>query len=223
MCSVNRVSTLALLLLALMFVLAGGAVLRESVTIDEVAHIGAGVSYLQKLDLRLQRRTSAAGQSSRRPPAGSARHPRRLFRHHLEREPGFLSRVPGPVDLRRIRSDALEPAGEHAGLGPSPHAAVDHRPRLGGIRLRAPPGRRLGRPPVPRRLRHDARVSGLRSFGIDRHSRHALLPFVSLGAGPVVGRRRIGRIHCCSLSRWPARSSRSSPRRFCSSSSEPWR
>jgi len=49
---VNRVSTLALLLLALMFVLAGGAVLRESVTIDEVAHIGAGVSYLQKLDLR---------------------------------------------------------------------------------------------------------------------------------------------------------------------------
>jgi hypothetical protein len=32
---------------------AGGAALRESVTIDEVAHIGAGVSYLQKLDLRM--------------------------------------------------------------------------------------------------------------------------------------------------------------------------
>lgn len=43
----------ALLLLALMAVLAGGAALRESVTIDEVAHIGAGVSYLQKLDLRM--------------------------------------------------------------------------------------------------------------------------------------------------------------------------
>jgi hypothetical protein len=42
----------AALLLALMFVLAGGAALRESVTIDEVAHIGAGLSYLQKLDLR---------------------------------------------------------------------------------------------------------------------------------------------------------------------------
>jgi len=41
------------LLLALMAVLAGGAALRESVTIDEVPHIGAGVSYLQKLDLRL--------------------------------------------------------------------------------------------------------------------------------------------------------------------------
>jgi hypothetical protein len=44
---------LACLLLALMGLLAGGAALRESVTWDEVAHIGAGVSYLQKLDLRL--------------------------------------------------------------------------------------------------------------------------------------------------------------------------
>jgi len=49
----SGVSILAALLLALMFLLAGGAALRESVTIDEVAHIGAGVSYLQKLDLRL--------------------------------------------------------------------------------------------------------------------------------------------------------------------------
>jgi 4-amino-4-deoxy-L-arabinose transferase-like glycosyltransferase len=36
-----------------MAVLAGGAALRESVTVDEVAHIGAGVSYWQKLDLRM--------------------------------------------------------------------------------------------------------------------------------------------------------------------------
>ena len=41
------------LLLALMTLLAGGAARRESVTIDEVAHIGAGVSYLQKLDMRM--------------------------------------------------------------------------------------------------------------------------------------------------------------------------
>src|SRR2546426_11286495 len=40
-------------LLATMALLAGGAARRESVTVDEVAHIGAGVSYLQKLDLRL--------------------------------------------------------------------------------------------------------------------------------------------------------------------------
>jgi Dolichyl-phosphate-mannose-protein mannosyltransferase len=45
-------SIAAIVLLALMAALAGGAALRESVTIDEVAHIGAGVSYLQKLDLR---------------------------------------------------------------------------------------------------------------------------------------------------------------------------
>ena len=44
---------IAILLLALMAVLSGGAALQESVTIDEVAHLGAGISYLQKLDLRL--------------------------------------------------------------------------------------------------------------------------------------------------------------------------
>lgn len=43
----------AVLLLLLMAVLAGGAALRESIAVDEVAHIGAGVSYLQKLDMRL--------------------------------------------------------------------------------------------------------------------------------------------------------------------------
>ena len=46
-------TALALLLLAFMAVLAGGAARRESVTIDEVAHIGAGVSYLQRLDMRI--------------------------------------------------------------------------------------------------------------------------------------------------------------------------
>jgi len=43
----------AALLLALLAALAGGAALRESVAIDELAHIGAGVSYWQKLDLRM--------------------------------------------------------------------------------------------------------------------------------------------------------------------------
>src|ERR1700719_3935497 len=43
---------LAGLLLVLMAVLAGGAALRESVTVDETAHIGAGVRYLQKVDFR---------------------------------------------------------------------------------------------------------------------------------------------------------------------------
>lgn len=43
----------AVVLLALMAVLADGAVRRESATFDEVAHIGAGVSCLQKLDMRM--------------------------------------------------------------------------------------------------------------------------------------------------------------------------
>jgi 4-amino-4-deoxy-L-arabinose transferase-like glycosyltransferase len=46
-------TAIAALLLILMAVLAGGAVFRESITIDEVAHLGAGVSYLQKLDMRM--------------------------------------------------------------------------------------------------------------------------------------------------------------------------
>jgi hypothetical protein len=50
---ISGFSIAAGLLLALMAVLAGGAALRESVTVDEVAHIGAGVSYWQRLDLRM--------------------------------------------------------------------------------------------------------------------------------------------------------------------------
>jgi hypothetical protein len=43
----------AVALLVYMAVLASGAALRESTTVDEVAHIGAGVSYVQRLDMRL--------------------------------------------------------------------------------------------------------------------------------------------------------------------------
>jgi hypothetical protein len=42
----------AVLLLVWMALLMGGAAWRESVTVDEVTHIGAGVSYLEKLELR---------------------------------------------------------------------------------------------------------------------------------------------------------------------------
>src|SRR5262245_5645686 len=42
-----------IVLLLLMAVLAGGGAWRESVTIDEVAHIGAGLSYWQALDMRM--------------------------------------------------------------------------------------------------------------------------------------------------------------------------
>ena len=49
----GKFSLTAVLLLALMALLAGGAARHESATIDEVAHTGAGVSYLQKLDMRM--------------------------------------------------------------------------------------------------------------------------------------------------------------------------
>ena len=49
----RSVSAAAILLLVLMGLLAGGAMRHESVAFDEVAHIGAGVSYLQKFDLRM--------------------------------------------------------------------------------------------------------------------------------------------------------------------------
>jgi hypothetical protein len=49
----SRVLAAVALLLAVMAVLSGGAARRESITVDEIAHIGAGVSYLQKLDLRM--------------------------------------------------------------------------------------------------------------------------------------------------------------------------
>jgi hypothetical protein len=43
----------AVALLVIMFFLAGGAALRESATVDEISHVGSGLSYLQRLDLRL--------------------------------------------------------------------------------------------------------------------------------------------------------------------------
>jgi 4-amino-4-deoxy-L-arabinose transferase-like glycosyltransferase len=49
--NVHRVAAAGLLIS--MFFLAGGAALHESATVDEVAHVGAGLSYLQRLDLRL--------------------------------------------------------------------------------------------------------------------------------------------------------------------------
>ena len=50
-------------LLGAMFLLAGGAALHESATVDEVAHIGAGMSYWQRLDLRF---------NGEHPPLGKA-------------------------------------------------------------------------------------------------------------------------------------------------------
>lgn len=52
----------AILLLVLMALLADGAARRESATIDEVVHIGAGLSYWQQLDLRLNQEHPPLGK-----------------------------------------------------------------------------------------------------------------------------------------------------------------
>ena len=49
----NVYTAIAAGLLGFMFFLAGGAALHESATVDEIAHVGAGLSYLQRLELRL--------------------------------------------------------------------------------------------------------------------------------------------------------------------------
>lgn len=49
----NWFRVVAVALLVYMAVLASGAALRESTTVDEVAHIGASVSYVERLDMRL--------------------------------------------------------------------------------------------------------------------------------------------------------------------------
>jgi hypothetical protein len=53
MTNTRRADLAAVGLLAVMCFLSGGAALRESVTFDEVTHIGSGLSYLQRFDLRL--------------------------------------------------------------------------------------------------------------------------------------------------------------------------
>jgi hypothetical protein len=49
--NVHRAAAAALL--GFMFLVAGGAALHESATVDEISHVGSGLSYLQRFDLRL--------------------------------------------------------------------------------------------------------------------------------------------------------------------------
>ena len=63
----------------MMAVLAGGAARRESITVDEVAHVGAGVSYLQKLDLRLNVEHPPLAKALAALPLVLTRGPSRLY------------------------------------------------------------------------------------------------------------------------------------------------
>ena len=173
-----RVSSglLAWILLAWMAVLAGGASLRESVTIDEVAHIGAGVSYLQKLDLRM---------NPEHPPL-----------------PKVLAAL--PLVLRGVRadyyhiswtiSDKFFPAflGQCAfgewllerwnqpntvlPWGAPTHAASDSGLGMDGIRVRAAVGRPMGWAAVPQPVRQHACIPRLWSNCAYGHSGDAFFP-----------------------------------------------
>ena len=93
-------SVVAGVLLILMAVLAGGAALRESVTVDEVAHIGAGLSYLQRLDLRFNEEHPSAAQGACSFAAGLAWDARGLFPHLLDFQRCVFPCVPGAMGLR---------------------------------------------------------------------------------------------------------------------------
>lgn len=75
---------LAVLLLLLMGLLAGGAAWQGSVTVDEVAHTGAGVSYLQKARHANERGASAVGQDAGCIAAGVGQGACRLLRYFLD-------------------------------------------------------------------------------------------------------------------------------------------
>jgi predicted membrane-bound dolichyl-phosphate-mannose-protein mannosyltransferase len=91
-----------------MALLAGGAARRESVTIDEVAHVAAGVSYLQKLDLRMNEEHPPLAKVLAALAAGAARSARRLFPSLLDFQQQDLQPVFGRVGLRRLVPHALE-------------------------------------------------------------------------------------------------------------------
>ena len=170
-----------------MFVLAGGAVLRESVTIDEVAHIGAGVSYLQKLDLRFNEEHPPLAKVLAALPLVArgtrADYSGTIWNVSQDFFPAYLGQwIFGEYVLTRWNQP-----GSTLAWARLPMLLLTIALGWVGIRLRSPTWRRLGRSALPGRLRHHARVSGLRSSGIDRHSGHALLPPVSLGTGPSVG------------------------------------
>ena len=200
-----------------MFVLAGGAVLRESVTIDEVAHIGAGLSYLQKLDLRFNEEHPPLAKVLAALPLVArgtrADYSGTIWNVSQDFFPAYLGQwVFGEYVLPRWNQPESTLAWARLpmllltiALGWVVFACAR---RLGGdwggllclvVYVSTPVFLVFG--PL---VLTDIPVT--------------LFSLCLSGRWPVYGKRRIGRIRCCSLSRWP-RSSRSSPRRSCSSSS----
>jgi hypothetical protein len=165
---------LATLLLGIMAVLAGGALLRESITVDEVAHLGAGVSYLQKFDLRL---------NPEHPPLPKmlAALPLVMRGIHTDYSDaswsfsnGFFSAFLGEWPWGACGRVALERSLHHGGVGASADAAAYAAIGLFCFSLRVAIGWSVGRAALPRGVCVHAGISRVRSADFDGHSGDAL-------------------------------------------------
>lgn len=192
----------AWLLLVFLFAIAGSVALRESVTVDEVAHIGAGLSYLQRLDLRL---------NAEHPPLGK-----------------IIAAV--PLALRGTAADYSAPSWKLADTFFPAYmtqwmfgdAVVGRwnpwRPTLFWARLPMllltlwlgwlmwDYGRRLGRPTLLERLRDDSGNPGIRPSRADRFARDAVFAY-----RPVAAWRNLGRSFASTIAAFRAGTGRRAP------------
>lgn len=152
----------AILLLALMAFLAGGAALSESPTVDEMVHIGAGVSYLQKLDLRMNEEHPPLAKMLAALPL--------VLRDTYADYSGviwtasqeFLTSLFGEWIFGAWLVTRWNDPLQHSGVGSLSDVAFNACSWLDSICVRAPSGRRVGRSALPHPLRQCAGLSHIR-------------------------------------------------------------
>src|SRR5262249_38873396 len=143
---------------------------------DEVAHIGAGVSYIQRLDLRLNEEHPPLAKVIAAIPLvlrGTYADYAHISWTSSEK---FLGRGAGGVVIRGMAAGSLERSCAYAGLGSAAHVACYAIPRLDDFCRCTEAGRRLGRPPFPLGLREHAGVHCVRPARAYRHRRNVVLP-----------------------------------------------
>ena len=176
-------SSAAFLLLIFMAILAGGAALRESITIDETAHIGAGVSYLQRFDLRL---------NDEHPPLPKmvAALPLVVRGVHADYShiswtisekffPAYLGQwVFGEYLLTKWNNPKDTLAWARA-----PMLLLTADSRLDRLCLRPVPGRKLGWTALPLRVCNGSSIPCVRSTGSYGYRCHAVCPAHGMASG----------------------------------------
>src|SRR5580700_10749576 len=86
-----------------------------------------------------------------------------------------FSCLSGAVGLRRVAADKVERSRDYAGVGPSAHAASNAGAGMGFVRLRAAPGRELGRAALPEHVCQYARLSRFWTSRPYRYRGHTVL------------------------------------------------